>query len=112
MKSLVWQQNRYLKVFYRLGGLYICAEGLDILKFEQTSLFYSASHLNSGIRALFRGFKPIKDPRSYRTMWQSFSLLFNANDSQNYLGYTICQACKICQNFLFISMARWHNALR
>jgi len=28
--------------------------GLDILKFEQTSLFYNASYLNSGlIRALF-----------------------------------------------------------
>jgi len=38
MKSLVWQQNHHQKVFYRLGGLYICAMGLDILKFEQTSL--------------------------------------------------------------------------
>jgi len=27
---------------------YICAVGLDILKFEQTSLFYSTSYLNSG----------------------------------------------------------------
>ena len=32
---------------YRLGGLYACAVGLDILKFEQTSLFYCASYLNS-----------------------------------------------------------------
>ena len=56
MKSLVWQQNRYQKVFYRLGGLYICAVGLDILKFEQTSLFYSASYLNSGgLELCFRG---------------------------------------------------------
>jgi len=38
MKSLVWQQNHHQKVFYRLGGLYICAMGLDILKFEKTSL--------------------------------------------------------------------------
>jgi len=34
----------------------ICAAGLDILKFEQTSLFYSASYFNLGgeIGALFR----------------------------------------------------------
>jgi len=34
MKSLVRQQNRQQKIFYSTGGLYICAEGLDILKFE------------------------------------------------------------------------------
>jgi len=35
---------------------YICAVGLDILNFEQTSLFYSASYFNlgGGIGALFR----------------------------------------------------------
>jgi len=38
MKSLVRQQNHYQKVFYRLGGLYICTMGHGILKFEQTSL--------------------------------------------------------------------------
>jgi len=27
------------------------------------------------------------------------SVLFNATDSQKYLGYAICQACKICQTF-------------
>ena len=50
---------------YRLGGLYACAVGLDILKFEQTSLFYSASYLNSEVVVLelcFGGAKPIKDP--------------------------------------------------
>jgi len=50
---------------YRLGGLYACAVGLDILKFEQTSLFYSASYLNSGVVVLelcFGGAKSIKDP--------------------------------------------------
>jgi len=52
MKNLVWQQNHHQKVFYRL---YICAEALDVLKSEQTSLLYSASYLNLwGIRALFR----------------------------------------------------------
>jgi len=43
MKSLVWQQNRHQKVFYRLVSLHICAvftfvQWLDILKFEQTSV--------------------------------------------------------------------------
>jgi len=42
MKSLFWQQNRRQKVFNR--GLYTCSVGLDILKFEQTSLFYNASY--------------------------------------------------------------------
>ena len=44
MKNLVWQQNRHQKVFYRGALQYISAVGLDILKFEQTSLFYSASY--------------------------------------------------------------------
>jgi len=43
-ENLVWQQNRHQKVFYRGALQYICAVGLDILKFEQTSLFYSASY--------------------------------------------------------------------
>jgi len=54
MKSLVLQQNRHQKVFYCIGGLYICAVGLDILKFEQTALFYSASSLIGGLEASFR----------------------------------------------------------
>jgi len=46
MKRLfVCQQNCHQKVY---GGLYICAVGLDIMKFEQTSLFYSASYFNWG----------------------------------------------------------------
>jgi len=41
---------------YRGALQYICAVGLDILKFEQISLFYSGSYLNlgGGIGALFR----------------------------------------------------------
>jgi len=27
-------------------------------------------------------------------VWQNFSLLFNAIDSEKYSGYAICQACK------------------
>ena len=32
-----------------MEALYICAVGLEILKFEQTSLFYSDSYFNWGI---------------------------------------------------------------
>jgi len=32
-------------------------------------------------------------------VWQNFSLLFDVIDSEKYLGYVICQACKICQAF-------------
>ena len=43
---------------------------------------------------------PPKPPRGHGTMWQNFSLLFNAMDSENSLSYAIsCQACKICQSF-------------
>jgi len=48
MKNLVWQQHRHQKVFYRGALQYICAVGFDILKFEQTSLFYSVSYFNLG----------------------------------------------------------------
>jgi len=97
MKNLVWQQNLHKKVFYRGALQYICAVGLDILKFEQTSLFYSASHFNlgGGLELLcFRGAKPTKAPRGDWTVWQNFSLLFNAIDLEKYSGYAICQACK------------------
>jgi len=64
MKSLVWLKNRHQKVFHRLVALCICAVGLEILKFEQTSLFYSVSYLNSGDLELgFGGAMPIKDPQ-------------------------------------------------
>jgi len=65
MKSLVWQRNRHQKVYgglYMCGvrgtlyrGLYICVVGLDIRKFEQTSLFCSDSCFNLGeLGDLFR----------------------------------------------------------
>jgi len=63
-----------------IGGLYVCAVGLDIIKFEQTSLFYSAFYFNwGGLKLCFGGTKPIKAPsRGDGTVWQNFSLLFNA----------------------------------
>jgi len=56
-----------------------------------------------GLELCFGGAKPTKAPRGDGTVWQNFSLVFNAIDSKKYLGYEICQACKICQT-LFISM--------
>ena len=65
MKNFLWQQNRHQKVFYMGALQYICAVGLDILKFEQTLLFYSASYFNlgGGIGALFqRGYANQRPP--------------------------------------------------
>jgi len=47
-----------------LWGLCICAVELDILKFEQTSLFYSASYFNLGGAWSFvsEGLSPPKHP--------------------------------------------------
>jgi len=81
MKSLVHQQNRHQKVLNR--GLYICAVGLDMLKFEQTSLFYSASYFNWGpaLELCFGRAKPTKAPLCGNwTLWHNLSLLFNAID--------------------------------
>ena len=70
----------------RLGGLYICAVGLDILNFEQTSLFYSAYLNSGGLELCFGGAKsPSKTSHGYGTVWQNFSFLLNATDSEKYL---------------------------
>jgi len=36
-------------------------------------------------------------------VWHNFSLLFDAIDSEKYLGYAICQVCKI----LYVKLARY-----
>ena len=78
MKGLACQINRHQKA--SKGGLYICALVLDILKFEQTSLFYCALYFNwGGLKPCFGGTKPTKDPsRGNGTVWQNFNLFFNA----------------------------------
>jgi len=40
------------------------------------------------------GLSPPKVPRGDWIVWQNFSLLFNAIESEKYLCYAICQACK------------------
>jgi len=94
-----WCGNRTVTRKSSIEGFYICAVGLDILKFEQTSLFYSAWYFNCGGTWSFvsEGISPPKP--LVGTVWQNFSLLFNAIDSEKYLGYAICQACKVCQTF-------------
>ena len=92
----MWQQNLIRKS--SKGRLYISAVGHDILKFEQILLFYNASYFNLGDWSFVsEGLRPLKSPCGNGTVWQNFILLFNAIDSENSLGYAICQACKICQ---------------
>jgi len=67
MERLVWQQNRHQEVY---GGLclcavwggYICPVGLDILKFEQTSLFFIVLYVSiwGKLEFCFGGAKPTK----------------------------------------------------
>jgi len=91
-RLLVCQQNRHQKVY---GGLYICAVGLDILKFEQTSLFYSASYFNWGVWSFVsERLNPPNPPCGDGTVWKNFVLLFNAIDLDKCLGYAICQATR------------------
>jgi len=46
-----------------VGGLYICARGLSILKFDETTLVFSVSYINlEGLGALFGGLSPPKSP--------------------------------------------------
>jgi len=74
----------------------------DILKFKQTSLFYSASYLNLwvGLGALLqRGEAHRSPPVAMGLCGKNYSLLFNAIDSEKYIGYVACQVCKICQTF-------------
>jgi len=78
-------------------------------------LFYSASYSNSGgLELCFGGAKPTKSPRGDGTVWQNFGLLSNAIDLVKYLGYAICQACKVCQTFCLWAWhgPKWHIAFR
>jgi len=84
------------------GGHPVCAVGLDYVKFEQTSLFYSASYfILVGLGDFcFRGAKPTRAPSVATGLrGKNFSLLFNAIDLEKYISYATSQAYKICQSF-------------
>jgi len=104
----VWCGNRTVTRKSSIGALYICAVGLDVLKFEQTSLRYSDSYFNlGGLELCFGGAKRTKStPSGDGTVWQNFSLLLNAIDSEKYLRY------EICQTLFKHDMARVHNAFK
>ena len=56
-----------------------------------------------GLELCFGGGKRTKAPPVATGLWQNFSLLFNALDSEKYFGYAICQAYKICQTFCLLA---------
>ena len=85
------------------GALHLCS-GLDILEFEQTSLFYSASYFNWGgaWRFVSEGLSTPKPPVATGMCGKtSACFLMQLNDSEKYVGYAICQACKICQTSVY-----------
>jgi len=60
--------SRFLAMFrtvdrkFSIGGLCVCARGLEVLKMTKTPLIYSASCFNWGLGAFFRGLSPPKPP--------------------------------------------------
>ena len=98
MKNLVWQQNRHQKVFYRGALQYIWfVQGAwhSEIWTNITALYCFIFQIGRGDWSFVsEGLSPPKAPRGDWTVWQNFSLLFNATDSEKYLGYAICQACK------------------
>jgi len=70
-----------------MEALYICAVGLDILKFEKKHHCFIVLHISIGGAWSFvsEELSPPKPPlRGDGTVWQNFSLLFNAIDSDKY----------------------------
>ena len=100
-----WCGNRTATRKSSIGELYICAMGLDILKFEQT-LFYNASYFNLGgvLELCFRGDKPTK-----ARLWQldcvaKLQHTFQCNWLGKVLGLCNMSSLQYMSNFLFISM--------
>jgi len=73
-----WCGNRTVTRKSSIVGLCICAVGLDILKFEQTSLFYSSSYFNlgRGLQLCFGKAKPTKAPPWRRDCVAKLQLAF------------------------------------
>jgi len=98
MKSLVGQQSVTRKS--SIGGLYSCAMGLDILKFEQTSLFYSASYFNGGAWSFVLEGLITSKPPWLQGCVAKLQLAFQCN----WLGICDMSSLQDMSNFLFISM--------
>jgi len=57
------QPTRTVARKYSVGGLYVCAGGLDILIFDKTSLIYSVSYFNlGGLELCLEGLSSTKSP--------------------------------------------------
>jgi len=79
--------------------------GLDILKFEQTSLFYSALYFNWGsLELCFGGAKPTKAPLPRRDCVAKLQFAFQCNRLGKVLRLRDMSSLQDMSNFLFISM--------
>jgi len=82
----------------QLRGLTFVQWGLEFLNLSKHHCFIVLDISTGGsLELCLGGDLPTKAP--VRTVWQNFSLLFNAIDLEKYIGYAICQACKVCQTF-------------
>ena len=64
---------------------------------------FHISILEGGLELCFGGAKPTKAPRGDWTVWQNFSLLFNATDLEKVMQY-VKLAREDMPNFLLTSM--------
>jgi len=105
MKSLVWQQNLHQKVFYR-GALHLCNGAWHSEIWTNiTVLWCFILQFGKGAWSFVsEGISPQKLPCGDWTVWQNFSLLFHAIDSEKYLGLRNMSSLQYMSNFVFISM--------
>jgi len=100
-----WCANRTVTRKSSIERLYICAVGLDILKFEQTSRFYSASSFNwGGLKLYFGGAKPSQVPPWRWDCVAKLQLAFGCNCLGKVLRLRDMSILQDMSNFLFISM--------
>jgi len=99
-----WCHNRTVTRKSSIGGLH-CTFVQWALTFWNLNKYHCFIVLHISIWGcrsfVSEGLNPPNHLRGDRTVWQNFSLLFNATDSEKYLGYAICQAkaCNICHIF-------------
>jgi len=71
-----------------------CFWSLPLFVFQSYKTFHVEDATRTQQSFVSEGLSPSKAPCGDWTVWQNFSLLFNAIDSEKYLGYAMCQACK------------------